>query len=69
MIRGHQKPSVELRGFDDGSRDVKLHEAVGSTGDSLLTADSHDQALLALCQDTRETRSTPREKECTFSML
>jgi hypothetical protein len=68
MMCGHQEPSIEPKSFDDGDCGVELHAATDRTGDSLSTADSHDQALLALCQGTRDTCNTPQSKKCTFSI-
>lgn len=68
MICGRQQPSVEPWRLEDGDCGVELHATIDSAGDCLLTADKHEQALLYLCQKTRETRSNPRNRKCILSM-
>ena len=66
LICGHQDPSIQPRRADDGDYGVELHATAESTIGFLSAADSQGDALLALCQKIRKSRSTPQDKQCTL---
>jgi hypothetical protein len=65
IICGHEEPSLEPRSLDDGKCGVELLERTYMPGDSSLTVERCDRALLDFYE---RTRGPPRHKICTSHM-